>query len=72
MKNEKGFLEKVKKNLKSVFGPGHSKAGRKYMVGQAKKKKEIEKTRLSKVSKKQLGYLSDDGYQEVMKVLKRK
>lgn len=35
---EKKLLSKVTKNLKSVFGPGHSKAGRRYLAGKVKKK----------------------------------
>lgn len=76
-KKEKGIISRAAKGLKSIFGPGHSPAGRRYMVGltenkkaKKKKEKEIKATGLSKQDRSQLSNLSQSDYDEVMKLLK--
>jgi len=36
-KKKMGVISRAAKGLKSVFGPGHSPAGRKYLAGEVKK-----------------------------------
>lgn len=63
------LLRRTRKGLKSIFGPGHSPAGKKYLKRKTKKKREIQQTGFSPQTKRRLQGLSELDYKEAMRVL---